>query len=231
MICVTIGRGRHSSLLEEWEAASKAGAELVELRVDCLRRDPDLKRILKNRPTPLVFTARRSKDGGLWRGNEEKRQQLLREAIALGVDYVDLENDIADKIRRFGKTKRIVSYHNLKTTPAELADIAAQCGDCDPDVVKLATSASSLAEAAQVLRLGVNAKHPTVTIAMGELGAFTRVLNAKFGSPFTYAGFNPERIFARGCSIIRCSRKTIFTIRSTLRLKFTACLATRSVTV
>ena len=94
--------------------------ELVELRIDCLRREPDLKRILKDRPTPVVFTIRRGVDGGLWRGNEEKRQQLLREAIALGVDYVDLEMDIATKIRRFGKTKRIVSYHNIKTTPVDL---------------------------------------------------------------------------------------------------------------
>ena len=75
MICATIGRGRHSSLTEEWEAAAKAGVDLVELRIDCLRRDPDLKRILKERPTPLVFTIRRGMDGGLWRGNEEKRQQ------------------------------------------------------------------------------------------------------------------------------------------------------------
>jgi 3-dehydroquinate dehydratase/shikimate dehydrogenase len=117
MICVTIGRGRHSSLAEEWKAAAAAGVKLVELRVDCLRREPDLKRILADRPTPLIFTLRRGVDGGLFRGSEEKRQQLLREAIALGVDYVDLEMDIASKIRRFGKTKRIVSYHNLKGTP------------------------------------------------------------------------------------------------------------------
>ena len=64
MICVTLGRGRHTSLVEEWEAAARAGAELVELRVDCLRRDPDLKRILQNRPTPMVFTVRRGADGG-----------------------------------------------------------------------------------------------------------------------------------------------------------------------
>ena len=30
------------------------------------------------------------------------------------------------------------------------------------------------------------------------LGFFTRVLGAKFGAPFTYAGFNPDRIFAPG---------------------------------
>ncbi|MFO0890797.1 MAG: shikimate dehydrogenase [Isosphaeraceae bacterium] len=198
MICVTLGRGRHASLVEEWEAAAKAGVDLVELRIDCLRRDPDLKRILKDRPTPLVFTIRRGPDGGLWRGNEEKRLQLLREAIALGVDYIDLEMDVAPKIRRFGKTKRIVSYHNLKTTPVDIQDTAEKCEDLDPDIVKIATAATNLAEASRVLHLGVTGKFPTIPIAMGEVGVFTRVLGAKFGAPFTYAGFNPERIFAPG---------------------------------
>jgi len=175
MICVTIGRGRHASLVEEWQAAAKAGAELVELRIDCLRRDPDLKRIFKERPTPMIFTVRRSADGGLWRGQEEKRQQLLREAIALGVDYVDLESDVADKIRRFGKTKRIVSYHNLKNTPANLNEVAEQCATCDPDVVKVATAAHGLADAARVLRLGATfKKHPTVAPASRTTTATTR---------------------------------------------------------
>ncbi|QEH36801.1 Shikimate dehydrogenase [Aquisphaera giovannonii] len=198
MICVTIGRGRHSSLIEEWQAAAKAGADLAELRVDCLRRDPDLKRILAERPTPIVFTARRGPDGGLWRGNEEKRLQLLREAIALGVEYVDLEHDVAGKIRRFGKTKRIVSYHNLKNTPADIQDVVEECEKLDPDIIKIATNAPTLADASRVLRLGETGKFPTIPIAMGESGVFTRIFGAKFGSPFTYAGFNPERVFAVG---------------------------------
>src|ERR1700760_1589730 len=114
MICVILGRGRHTSLIEEWNAAADAGAQLAEVRVDCLRRDPDLKRLLTDRPTPLVFTCRRGSDGGLWRGPEEKRLKLLREAIVAGVDYVDLERDVASQVRRFGKTLRIVSYHNMK---------------------------------------------------------------------------------------------------------------------
>ncbi len=198
MICVTIGRGRHASLAEEWQAAADAGAELVELRIDCLRRDPDMKRILKKRPTPIVFTLRRGADGGLWRGHEEKRQQLIREAIVMGVDYVDLEVDIASEIRRFGKTKRIISYHNMKETPEDLGDIIEECGKYDPDVVKVATAAHSVSDAARVLKLGARAKGPTTTIAMGEIGFFTRILGRKYGAPITYAGFNPERTFAPG---------------------------------
>jgi 3-dehydroquinate dehydratase/shikimate dehydrogenase len=198
MICVILGRGRHTSLIEEWKAAADAGAQLAEIRVDCLRRDPDLKRLLAERHTPMIFTCRRGADGGLWRGPEEKRQKLLREAIAAGVDYIDLERDVAGQIRRFGKTQRIVSYHNLKSTPAELGDIAEECGEIDADIVKIATMAHSIEDASRVLAVAAQAKKPTIAIAMGELGHFTRILGAKFGAPFTYAGFNPERNFAPG---------------------------------
>jgi 3-dehydroquinate dehydratase/shikimate dehydrogenase len=211
MICVTIGRGRHSSLAEEWNEAAAAGVELVELRIDCLRREPDLKRILAKRPTPLVFTIRRGADGGIWKGTEERRQQLLREAIALGVDYVDLEMDIAPAIRRFGKTKRIISYHNLRKTPEEIVDIAEQCDEMDADVTKIATSAATLADASRILEIGTRAPVPTITIAMGQIG-FSRGSwgpSSKPRSPSRASTRNgPSR---RGCPTSIRSRTTIST--------------------
>ncbi len=198
MICVIIGRGRHSSLAEEWAQAAEAGVELAELRVDCLRRDPDLKRILEKRPTKCVFTIRRGADGGLWRGNEEKRVRLLREAIAAGVDMIDLELDVAPSIPRFGTTKRIVSYHNLKHTPSNLGEIAEQAVAAKADIVKIATMAHSLEDASRVLAVAAQSKVPTIAIAMGEIGFFTRILGAKYGAPHTYAGFNRDRNFAPG---------------------------------
>ncbi|MFO0961136.1 MAG: shikimate dehydrogenase [Isosphaeraceae bacterium] len=198
MICVTIGRGRHKSMLDEWKAAAEAGAELVELRVDCMRSEPDLKRLLSNRYTPVVLTVRRGKDGGLWRGDEEKRQRLLREAIVMGIDYVDLEEDIADKIPRFGKTKRIVSYHNFQKTPANLAELSEKMAAKGADIVKVACLAQSVGDASSVLDIAARAEKPTIGLAMGPLGFFTRILAVKYGAPFTYAGFNPDRIFAPG---------------------------------
>jgi 3-dehydroquinate dehydratase/shikimate dehydrogenase len=106
--------------------------------------------------------------------------------------------DIAPTIRRFGKTKRIISYHNFKETPEDLADILEEMGKLDPDVVKVATTARSVGEAARVLKTAAKAKGSTTGIAMGDLGFFTRVLGRKYGAPLTYAGFHPERTFAPG---------------------------------
>ena len=198
MICAILGRGRHAALAEEWKEAAEAGVQLVELRVDCLRREPELKRVLKERPTPMVFTVRRGADGGLWRAPEEKRQRLMREAIVAGVDFIDIEMDVAREIRRFGGTRRIVSYHNLKQTPADLLQIAQQCEEMDADVVKIATKVHSIADAMRVLQVAAQMETPTIAIAIGEIGSFTRVLGAKYGAPFTYANFNVDRSFAAG---------------------------------
>ena len=42
---------------------------------------------------------RRPEDGGRWAGTEDARQTLIRHAVVSGFDWVDIETDIADKIR------------------------------------------------------------------------------------------------------------------------------------
>src|ERR1700751_3483400 len=106
-ICVVIGRTRHKMVQAEIQEAAKRGARLIELRLDFLARAPDFKRLLANKPCPMIATVRRPDDGGRFSGSEEERLMLLRQAIVAGFDWVDLENDIADSIPRFGKVKRI----------------------------------------------------------------------------------------------------------------------------
>ncbi|MDA7950781.1 MAG: shikimate dehydrogenase [Pirellulaceae bacterium] len=198
MICVTIGRGRHQHMIAEHKALVEQGAKLVELRLDYISRNVDLSRLLKDRPGPVVVTCRRREDGGRWRGTEEARQMLLRVAIASGAEYVDLEEDIAEKLPRFGSTKRIVSYHNFQETPEDLDALHARLAMANADIVKIATMANSVDDNLRVLKLIKESTIPTIGLCMGEIGTPTRILNAKFGSPFTYAAFQADREFAPG---------------------------------
>lgn len=198
MICVSLGRTRHTRMIAEHKYLSEQGAKLVELRVDYIGRSIDLSRLLKDRPTPVVVTARRQSDGGRWMKSESERLMLLRSVIASGVEYVDLESDIADQIPRYGKTKRIISLHNMEETPDNLEEIHADLSRHDPDIVKIATMANSFSDNVRMIDMVKNAKVPTIGICMGEVGIVTRVLANRFGSPFTYAAFSQDKEVAPG---------------------------------
>lgn len=198
MICVSLARTRHGMMTAEHQALAQKGAELVELRVDWLSRAPELTRLLTKRPTPVVFTCRRVADGGRFKGSEDDRQTLLRAAIVAGVEYVDLERDVAAKIRRYGKTKRIVSHHDFVQTPDDLEEIYASMTELDADVLKIVTMANSPRDCVRLLKLIVGAKIPTVAFCMGEFGLASRLLCGRYGAPFTYATFSKEREIAPG---------------------------------
>jgi 3-dehydroquinate dehydratase/shikimate dehydrogenase len=185
-------------VIAEHRSLAERGAELVELRLDWLKRTPELHRLLAERPTPVIVTCRRREDTGKWRGDEDQRLTLLRQAIVLGAEYVDLERDVAPGIPRYGQTKRIVSYHNFKETPDDLDDIYANMQQCDADYLKLATMANTPQDNVRMLKLVAQAPVPTIAFCMGELGIPSRILCGKYGSPWTYATFSSERVLSPG---------------------------------
>ena len=199
VICVVIARTRHKMMQAEIQQAAKHGAKLIELRLDFLAKPPDFKRLLANKPCPMIATVRRPADGGRFTGSEEERLVLLRQAIVAGFDWVDLETDIIDEMPRFGKVKRIVSYHNLREVPGRSgrnlqAHVRAGCRHRQAGRDRPASHRQSA-------RLHVTSKNPpkpTIAHCMGDMGVCSRVLSAKFGSPFTYGAFNKERTIAPG---------------------------------
>ena len=198
MICVSIGRSRHKHMLAEFAHLVEQGAKLVELRLDYINSRVNIQRLLKDRPCETVITVRREQDGGKFTGTEEARLMMLREAIANGVEYVDLEDDIAGKIPRFGKTKRIISHHNFRNTPDNLRDLHEKMKALDADIVKIATMANQPHDNLRVLEMMQESDCPTIGMCMGDIGTPSRILGPKFGAPFTYATFHHERALAPG---------------------------------
>src|SRR5260370_26637870 len=80
-ICVIIGRTRHKMVQAEIQAAANQGARLIEVRLDYLAKAPDFKRLLADKPCPMVATVRRAAHGGKGNSSEDARQTLLRHAI------------------------------------------------------------------------------------------------------------------------------------------------------
>ncbi|MCY2936219.1 MAG: shikimate dehydrogenase [Planctomycetota bacterium] len=200
MICVTIARETNDELRRSWEMAARAGAGLAEIRLDYLTEPLDWKGLLRDKPTPVLVTVRRTIDGGRWSGDESSRRALIIEATENGTDWVDIEVDIAHHLPRTGISRRIISFHDMMATPCNLDEITQRCRDGDADLIKLAVMGHSLNDALNLLGSVArsHAKSPTMGLSMGDWGQFTRVVNARFGQSWTYAAFDSSSSPAPG---------------------------------
>lgn len=197
-VCVVIGRTRHKMVQMEIQEAARRGARFIEIRLDFLAKAPDFRRLLEGKPCPMIATVRRVQDGGRWSRSEPERLTLLRQAIVGGFDWVDVETDVADQVRRYGQVRRIISYHNIRGVPEDLEKIYERMCNQDADIVKVAVFAHHPSDNLRVLNLLRKAPVPTVALCMGDLGLPSRILGAYFNQAYTYAAFNKERGIAPG---------------------------------
>jgi 3-dehydroquinate dehydratase/shikimate dehydrogenase len=170
--------------------SSTDGADLVELRVDALR-DPDLAQLRAFRDKPLVLTCRSPEEGGKFQGSEQERRAILRQALELGFDYVDVEMSTwSPELRQISTTSKIVlSRHDFEACPPDPGRIVEQGIELGADLVKLATRTTSLFDALRIADAGRVARErgvDFVPVAMGPSGISTRILATRLGASWTY---------------------------------------------
>src|SRR6516165_5115953 len=90
-ICATV-IGKDVEAIRHARAAVEADADLVELRLDSMDR-PDPAGALEGRRKPAIVTCRPLREGGMFGGTEEERLRILRDAHALGAEFIDVEWD------------------------------------------------------------------------------------------------------------------------------------------
>lgn len=189
MLCVTVTAPTTAELRRKRDDV--AGADMVELRVDTVG-DPDVAGALQGRRLPAIVTCRPEWEGGQFRGSEEQRRAILREALALGAEYVDVEwrANFDDLISSTAGRRVVLSNHDFDGVPSDLASRAAAMRATGAEIVKLAVKTARLCDCLPLLDLGGGraGRGDLVLIGMGECGLATRVLTAKFGSRWTYAG-------------------------------------------
>ncbi len=186
MICISLAQASRRMALADMLNASRQ-CDLIEVRLDCFEKTPDIAELLANKPKPAIMSCRRPKDGGNWSGSEEERLTLLRQCIVAKADYVEIELDVADQIRRFPPAKRVITYTDLQETPRDIGEIYAECQSKSPDVIKLVMNARTPEEAWPLLQLVARQTTPTVVLGIGKPGIMLSVLGKKIGTPWTYA--------------------------------------------
>ncbi|MEO5761913.1 MAG: shikimate dehydrogenase [Vicinamibacteria bacterium] len=189
-LCITLTERLTVDLIDRMSDLSGL-ADMFEIRGD-LVTDLDLLAILRVRTKPLIFTARSASEGGKLRDDDPKRRALLHEAVRRGYDYVDVEyrSGFFEIMTEKAGKGLIVSFHDMTGTPQDLETLYEGMCKTGADVVKIAVSPRSMTDVGRLMELTrrhAGAKTPLIAIALGPMGAISRIVGPKFGAPFVYA--------------------------------------------
>ncbi|NOX61476.1 MAG: type I 3-dehydroquinate dehydratase [Chloroflexi bacterium] len=183
-LAVAIAATDTEAALEQAQQAS-AFATLVEYRLD-LMDDFDLHKLIHNSPLPAIITCRWSEEGGRFPGSEQERRDILRQALVLGAAFVDIEAEaLAELAPLAGPQMRIIgSHHDFQGMMGDWAATEIKLRARGAHIVKLVGMAATTDDALPPLAWLHRLKGPGVGIAMGEAGAATRLLAARFPRAF-----------------------------------------------
>jgi 3-dehydroquinate dehydratase/shikimate dehydrogenase len=197
LLCVTVAAPTMGALRAARDAAVKGAdasvdphVDLIELRLDSVDR-PDVAAALEGRPRPVIVTCRASWEGGGFHGSEEERRRILETALAGGAEYIDVEAaaDFApDLIRARGGRGVVVSSHDFQAPPKDIESSYRHLRSMGAEVSKLAFVVNTLSESLPLFELPDAPARPHVLLAMGPAGLPSRILAARLGNRWTYAG-------------------------------------------
>lgn len=209
-ICAPLVARTRTGLLAEVEFVTAKQPDLLEWRVDFFERLGDREEVLaaaadlRSRAggIPILFTRRSRREGGEEIALDEAQVLEVYQAVCESgnVDLVDFEMDnepahveqVRDLARRCG-LPLVLSFHDFQRTPDEgtLAARFAQAQRLGADVAKIAVMPAAMEDVHRLLGATLQASRtlgiPVIAMAMGPLGAVSRLCGGVFGSALTFA--------------------------------------------
>ncbi len=200
---------RDPSRLREQILSAPQKADLLEVRLDALKRvdHATLAMLFDESPTPLIATCRRAEDGGLFRGSEKRRVDVLWTAVTAGASYVDVElgsgaESLVGSLSDRHGIGVILSHHDTTKMPRDLdrlyARMSAIGGVKAVKIVGTARRATDVLEVRDFLRRAGRSEPRVAAFCMGPAGVVSRILALEWGSWAVYASPGSGRETAPG---------------------------------
>jgi 3-dehydroquinate dehydratase type I len=205
-LCVPVVEATASRARRAYLRAARKGL-WAEMRLDYLEK-PELPRLFRTLPGPVIVTNRPRREGGRWAGEEKARLALLAEALKFGVQALDVEFSAdpgfrRDLFLRKGPTKLILSWHEFQETPEDekLEEILTAMVREKAEILKLVTWARRPEDNLRVLGLIPRAREAgkeIIAFCMGPLGKWSRLAAPLLGSYLSYAPLQAGKTSAPG---------------------------------
>lgn len=171
--------------------AERLGADLVEMRLDLLPKDPiGVLREGRDATTlPIIATNRMTQEGGAFHGSEDERIEILAEA-STWADLVDVElrAEGRDRLMEIMDRPVIISFHDFEGMPplGELRSMLEEIFEAGAEIAKLALTPTSLEDCLDLLKLLRETEGPLSLMGMGNVGKHLRAVAPIYGSVLTY---------------------------------------------
>ncbi len=205
-VCVSVATGSQKKMVELARMAQQEGADLVELRLDWLKRLDQAEyvvREVRSLGIEVVTTLRSSAEGGKFAGGPEEAATILRRlgprSDLVDVDFTALgHSEVREVVAELGRSRVIASLH-LGPDGVEKSRLesAAEGLREHADLVKVVTRPPSLEGALATLSLYRSlrwAKGRLIAFSVGREYAFTRPMSLVLGAPFTYAALKGREV-------------------------------------
>jgi shikimate dehydrogenase/3-dehydroquinate dehydratase type I len=214
MICIPITAASHKEALRDIERSCSI-VDFIELRMDLISDGllPDLISAARgcSGSVKIIVTSRKKEEAAAageflareagTKDTSAEKTAMLKKAIDCGADYVDIElsegGAAIEELKSYceklgGKTKIIVSYHNIKMTPTltRLKEIFNRCAKTKPAIVKIVTLANTPEDNLKVLSLIPYARknlQDIIALCMGDEGRISRVVAPFLGNYLSFA--------------------------------------------
>jgi 3-dehydroquinate dehydratase/shikimate dehydrogenase len=201
------------------ELAGRAGAEMVELRLDYLTELNNqtidaLIQSARRLALPVLMTCRDQQQGGQGNWDQDKRTQVLVWAVQSGADFIDCEfsnfcheqvrKPLLDVLTLYPKTRLILSAHNFHGPFEDIDNLYESIlVVCPQAIPKLVYTANHICDCFAAFDLLHNKKEDATVFCMGPAGMVSRILAKKMGSFLTFASLDDEQATAPGQLTIR----------------------------
>ncbi|MBK8916003.1 MAG: shikimate dehydrogenase [Phycisphaerales bacterium] len=218
-----------SPLADQARRAQSEGADIIELRADCIDDPAAVEALLRSpdRPT-CILTLRSAAEGGRFDGSDAERIALIERLGLLSPGFIDIEMDTwkrsANLRQKLGlvcdtggpqplhaldrpRNRLILSRHDWTGEQCDkpgrmLDELLAEAGV----VTKAAFTARDASDALSVLTALHDRRalgREIIAIAMGEAGIASRVLAGKFGGFLSFAALDEAGASAPGQLTLR----------------------------
>ncbi len=206
-ICISVLPKDVSDGLELIERAGKAGADFIEVRMDCLEEPRKLSELAASTKIPLIGSNKLKAERGYFSGTETERQQTLINAAKSGFQYIDVDCTSSKRSETIAKAqvlgaKTVVSYHKYDgiLNASSLEKILDEQIASGADICKIVLTANQIEDNLPVLGFVsfASTKAKLICFCMGEEGRLSRLLSPAFGAYFTFASLEEGNKTAPG---------------------------------